>query len=190
MLSGLFSPSCVQHCMTFQWLHITHTYHCSSLESLPTAATASMAASSSKTSLPGYLVERPYVFSRASHEQVYLIAGLASVNLVGLLFLHYKIVYGGLEALILLRSGNRGVWAVKLVSKFHVVLVGYAILFLIIPLLRMLGLQWTNHRRGRGNERRRRKREWYDEQIQSLESSREVIRKLKFATRLAREGAV
>jgi hypothetical protein len=98
------------------------------------------------------------------------------------------IVNGGLEALILLRSGNRGVWAVKLVLQFHIVLLGYAVLFLVVPAVRCVLMHWSNRRRRRANERRQRKREWYEEQLK-LDSS-QVRRKLLFAMKLTSEGAV
>ena len=89
-------------------------------------------------SIPAFLREFSWRFSKATSSQVMLSAGLGAVNLIGALML------GGL-----LRDGTlaREIGGlVAFVQGIHWLLIAYGVGFLAIPLLRYFWIQWRNQK--------------------------------------------
>ena len=99
-----------------------------------------------KQSIPTFLREFSWKFSKATSSQVMLSAGLGAVNFIGALML------GGL-----LRDGTiaREIGGlVFFVQGIYGLLLAYGIGFLAIPLIRYFWIQWRNEKIGDRNRQR------------------------------------
>lgn len=96
-------------------------------------------------SVPAYLRERNWRFSRASSGQVMLSIGLGGLNLVGALMLG-SLLRGGIAA----ELGG----LVAFVQSIYGLLLVYGIGFLAIPLIRYFWVQWRNSKIEARNQKR------------------------------------
>ena len=122
---------------------------------------------------PTLLLEREYKFSLASSLQTILAGGLGVVNLGGALYLGNLL---GKYALYGVRLPSY----LGLVQQFFPFLLGYAILFNVIPLVRNVFIQRKNEQIRQRNERRRSWKEYLEDKAGS------VKRKLMAATRMGK----
>ncbi|MGD1912756.1 MAG: hypothetical protein ACFB2X_18485 [Rivularia sp. (in: cyanobacteria)] len=104
------------------------------------------ASENNSQSIPAFLREFSWHFSKATSSQVMLSAGLGGVNLIGALML------GGL-----LRDGSlaREIGGlVAFAQGIHWLLLAYGVGFLAIPLIRYFWIQWRNEKIGDRNSQR------------------------------------
>ncbi len=126
--------------------------------------------------VPPYLQELPWRFSAASSGQIMLATGLGALNFIGAL------VLGNLLA--------KGTVAVKfggLVGFVHSIfwlLLGYAVAFLAVPLVRYFWVQWRNRKIAVNNEQRQ-ERAWQLEQAEPT-----LQQKIAYARQFAAETVV
>lgn len=92
-------------------------------------------------SAKGYLQEKLWRFSQARGNQITLAAGLGALNIVLALVLNTWIENGNIATIM---SGQAGEEFVLFVASIHWLLLGYGILYLIIPLVRYFWIQGRN----------------------------------------------
>ncbi|MFS8815122.1 hypothetical protein ACVW0Q_000336 [Thermostichus sp. MS-CIW-21] len=126
--------------------------------------------------IPEVLQEKPWVFSRATPEQLTLAAGLGVLN-----FLLAAILYGAREEVAAAAGSNAFLAFIYPLIGF---LFLYGTLFLAVPAVRWLTLQFRNQ----GVERRNRIRRFWQERLKR--PSEALLRKLDFARRFRRQEVV
>ena len=134
------------------------------------------ATESPQQQLPGMLQEKPWVFSRATPEQLTLAAGLGVLN-----FFLAAILYGAREEVAAAAGSNAFLAFIYPLIGF---LFLYGTLFLAVPAVRWLTLQFRNQ----GVERRNRIRRFWQERLKR--PSEALLRKLDFARRFRRQEVV
>ncbi|MFS8867612.1 hypothetical protein [Synechococcus sp. H65.1] len=134
------------------------------------------ATESPQQQLPGMLQEKPWVFSRATPEQLTLAAGLGVLN-----FFLAAILYGAREEVAAAAGSNAFLAFIYPLIGF---LFLYGTLFLAVPAVRWLTLQFRNQ----GVERRNRSRRFWQERLKR--PSEALLRKLDFARRFRRQEVV
>jgi hypothetical protein len=100
-------------------------------------------------SVPAYLHEKLWRFSRATSGQNMLAIGLGAINVVGALMLGSLLREGQIAAQI----GG----LVAFVQSIYWLLLGYGISFLAIPLIRYFWIQWKNSQVEARNQKRQEK---------------------------------
>ncbi|MFS8900612.1 hypothetical protein NW845_04415 [Synechococcus sp. H60.2] len=133
------------------------------------------ATESPQQQLPGMLQEKPWVFSRATPEQLTLAAGLGVLN-----FFLAAILYGAREEVAAAGSNAFLAFIYPLIGFLFL----YGTLFLAVPAVRWLTLQFRNQ----GVERRNRIRRFWQERLKR--PSEVLLRKLDFARRFRRQEVV
>ncbi len=126
--------------------------------------------------IPEVLQEKPWVFSRATPGQLTLAAGLGVLN-----FLLASILYGAREEVAAAAGSNAFLAFIYPLIGF---LFLYGTLFLAVPAVRWLTLQFRNQ----GVERRNRIRRFWQERLKR--PSEALLRKLDFARRFRRQEVV
>ena len=132
-----------------------------------------LASKRNKRSVPNYLQEKIWQFSQASSGQKMLAVGLGGVNIVlalvlGSLLQDYAVSYG----------------LVGFVGSIYGVLLGYAVAFLAIPLVRYFWLQGRNQKISNRNQARQSRA-----QLLSQVSSK-IRQKLAFAGQFAQQKII
>jgi len=97
-------------------------------------------------SIPDYLEELKYRFSAATSGQIMLSAGLGVLNFVGVLILGNLLADGTVAA----ELGG----IVAFVQGIFLLLLGYAMAFLGVPLVRYFWIQWRNRKISDRNQKR------------------------------------
>jgi hypothetical protein len=97
-------------------------------------------------SIPDYLEELKYRFSAATSGQIMLSAGLGVLNFVGVLILGNLLADGTVAA----ELGG----LVAFVQGIYLLLLGYAMAFLGVPLVRYFWIQWRNRKISDRNQKR------------------------------------
>jgi hypothetical protein len=95
--------------------------------------------------ISSYLRERNWKFSEADSGQILLATGLGAGNIVLALVFGYFLKSGSTALL-----GSLGLW----VTGIYGFLLGYAVVFLSIPLIRYFSLQWRNEKVNQRNQQR------------------------------------
>eukprot|EP00956_Cyclotella_meneghiniana_P032354 scaffold88502_cov38-Cyclotella_meneghiniana.AAC.2 len=128
---------------------------------------------------PTLLLEREYKFSLASSLQTVLAGGLGVVNLGGALYLGNLL---GQYALYGVRLPSY----MGLVQQFFPLLLGYAVLFNVIPLVRNIILQRKNEQIRQRNEKRKRWKTYLEEKAGSIK--RKVLAASRMGKRMKQLG--
>eukprot|EP00956_Cyclotella_meneghiniana_P000760 scaffold816_cov43-Cyclotella_meneghiniana.AAC.10 len=128
---------------------------------------------------PTLLLEREYKFSLASSLQTILAGGLGVVNLGGALYLGNLL---GQYALYGVRLPSY----MGLVQQFFPLLLGYAVLFNVIPLVRNIIIQRKNEQIRHRNERRKRWKTYLEEKAGSIK--RKVLAASRMGKRMKQLG--
>ncbi|MEN9238570.1 MAG: hypothetical protein Q6K80_10185 [Thermostichus sp. DG_1_6_bins_120] len=126
--------------------------------------------------IPAALQEKPWVFSRATPEQLVLAGGLGVLN-----FFLAAILYGARGEVAAAAGSNAFLAFIYPLIGF---LFLYGTLFLAIPTIRWFALQARN----RGVERRNRVRQLWQQQLKNPTEA--LLRKLNFARRFSRQEVV
>jgi len=126
--------------------------------------------------IPEVLQEKPWVFSRATPEQLTLAGGLGVLN-----FFLAAILYGAREEVAAAAGSNAFLAFIYPLIGF---LFLYGTLFLAVPTVRWFTLQFRNQ----GVERRNRIRRFWQERLKR--PSEALLRKLDFARRFRRQEVV
>ena len=135
-----------------------------------------MASSRSKRAVPNYLQEQLWRFTQASSGQKMLAIGLGGVNLI------LALVLGSLlqDPSVAIQLGG----IVAFVNSIYGILVGYAIAFLVIPLIRYFWIQGRNQKISNRNQNRESRASLLQQASDSLKQ------KLLFARQFAKQKVI
>lgn len=126
--------------------------------------------------VPPYLQELPWRFSAASSGQIMLATGLGALNFIGALVLGNLLAKGT----IAIKFGG----LVGFVHSIFSLLLGYAVAFLAVPLVRYFWVRWRNRKIAVNNEQRQ-ERAWQLEQAEPT-----LQQKTAYARQFAAETVV
>ncbi len=131
---------------------------------------------STQKSLSSYLREKLYKFSEASSNKIMLSIGLGALNFI------LALVLGSFlkDPSIVEQFGG----FIAFINSIYWLLLGYAIAFLGIPLIRYFAIQWKNNKIEERNSKRR-------ERSQVLQQKDETIQhKLNYASQFANQAII
>lgn len=129
----------------------------------------------------GYLQEKLWRFSQATSSQITLAAGLGAVNIIVALVLGTLLENGNIAAIM---SGQAGEGIVLFAASIFWLLLGYGILYLLIPLVRYFWIQGRNPKIIKRNQAREQRA------IALHQPNRSLQEKIAYARQFAQQKVI